>query len=71
MTADEFQICMNVLASTKLRTTPGGKRELVALAVEQLTKLNTEEIINKDKLVERYILCANHALPYFSVSFNR
>lgn len=71
MTADEFQICMNILASTKLGTTPKGQSELVALAVEQ-AELNTAEgsaIIIEDEHVERYILCANHALPYFSVRF--
>lgn len=70
MTADEFQICMNILASTKLGTTPKGQSELVALAVEQ-AELNSEEepVIIEDEHVERYILCANHSLPYFSVSF--
>ncbi|XP_055295785.1 apoptosis inhibitor 5 homolog [Sitodiplosis mosellana] len=67
VTADEFQNCMNILASTKLSTTPKGQSELVALAVEQ-AELNTEEepVIIEDEHVERYILCATHALPYFS-----
>ena len=69
VTADEFQSCMNILASTKLVTTPKGHSELVALAVEQ-AELNSEEelVIIEDEHVERYILCATHALPYFSVS---
>lgn len=60
---------MNILSSTKLVTTPKGHSELVALAVEQ-AELNTEEepVIIEDEHVERYILCANQALPYFSVS---
>lgn len=68
MTADEFQICMNLLASTKLGSTSKGQGELVALAVEQ-AELNSEEepIIILDEHVERYILCATHSLPYFSV----
>lgn len=59
---------MNILASTKLGTTPKGQIELVGLAVEQ-AELNTEEepVIIEDEHVERYILCANQALPYFSV----
>lgn len=69
MTADEFQICMNLLASTKWGSGVKGHSELVALAVEQ-AELNAEEepIIIEDEHVERYILCATHALPYFSVS---
>lgn len=69
MTADEFQVCMNILASTKLGTTPKGQSELVALTVEQ-AELNSEEepVIVEDEHVERYILCATQALPYFSVS---
>lgn len=61
---------MNILAATKLGTTPKGQAELVALAVEQ-AELNTEEepIIIEDEHVERYILCATQALPYFSVRF--
>lgn len=69
MTADEFQICMEILAATKLGTTPKGQSELVALAAEQ-AELNSEEepVIIEDEHVERFILCATHALPYFSVS---
>lgn len=68
VTADEFQICMNLLASTKLGTTSKGQSELVALAIEQ-AELNSEEepIMIEDEHVERYILCATHCLPYFSV----
>lgn len=62
---------MNILSSTKLGTTPKGQSELVALAVEQ-AELNTEDepVIIEDEHVERYILCANQALPYFSVRFS-
>lgn len=69
MTADEFQICMGILSSTKLGTTPKGQSELVALVAEQ-AELNSEEepVIIEDEHVERFILCATHALPYFSVN---
>lgn len=71
MTADEFQICMGILSSTKLGTTPKGQSELVALVAEQ-AELNSEEepVIIEDEHVERFILCATHALPYFSVSIS-
>lgn len=70
MSADEFQICMNILTGTKLSTTAKGQGELVALIIEQ-AELNSEEepIIIEDEHVERYILCATHALPFFSVGF--
>lgn len=66
MNADEFQLCMNMLASTKLGSTSKGQSELVQLAVQQM---NPEEdpIIIEDEHVERYILCATQVLPYFSV----
>lgn len=68
VTADEFQICMNILASTKLGTTSKGQSELVQLIIEQ-AELNSEEevILVEDEVVERYVQCATHALPYFSV----
>lgn len=71
MTAEEFQTCMNILATTKLVTTPKGRSELVALAIEQ-AELYTEEepLIIEDEHVERYILCATQALPYFSVNLS-
>lgn len=69
VTADEFQICMSFLGSTKLGTTDAGKTELVHLAVEQ-AEFNTEDepLIIEEEHVERYILSATHSLPYFSVS---
>lgn len=59
---------MNILASTKLGTTPKGHAELVQLIIEQ-AELDSEEelILVEDEVVERYIQCATHALPYFSV----
>lgn len=64
--ADEFQLCMNMLASTKLGSTSKGQSELVQLAVQQM---NPEEdpIIIEDEHVERYILCSTQVLSYFSV----
>lgn len=69
VTADEFQICINILSSTKLGSTPKGQSELVQLIIEQ-AELNSEEnnIIIEDEVIERYIQCATHALPYFSVN---
>lgn len=66
MNADEFQLCMNMLASTKLGSTSKGQTELVQLAVQQM---NPEEdpIMIEDEHVERYILCATQVLPYISV----
>lgn len=68
MTADEFQIFMSISAATKLGTTSKGQAELIALTVEQ-AELNTQEdpVIIEDEHVERYILCATQAIPYFSV----
>lgn len=68
MSADEFQICMDILASTKLGTTPEGQSELLALIVKR-AELNSEDkpVILEDEHVERFIFCANQALPYFSV----
>lgn len=59
---------MTLLGSTKLGNTLKGQNELVALTVEQ-AELNAEDdaVIVDDELVERYIQCATHALPYFSV----
>lgn len=70
VSADEFQICMNFLASTKLGTTAKGQTELVALAVEKVECSAEEEpLLIEEEHVDRYILSATHALPYFSVSF--
>lgn len=69
VTADEFHICMTILGSTKLGTSVTGHAELVALAVEQADlDASLEADVNEDEVVERYIQCATHALPYFSVS---
>lgn len=56
---------MNILASTTLGTIPKRQNKLVALIVEY-AKLNSEEPVTI-KHVARFILCANLALPYFSV----
>lgn len=68
MTADEFHLCMSILGSTKLGSTVTGHAELVKLAKEQ-AELNgdIDAIIIEDEIVERFIQCAAHALPYFSV----
>lgn len=60
---------MTILGTTKLGTSVTGHAELVTLAVEQ-ADLDTsiEADTNEDEVVERYIQCATHALPYFSVS---
>lgn len=60
---------MHILESTKLGKTVSGHGELVELAIEQ-AEINSEidPIIIEDEAVDRYILCATNALPYFSVS---
>lgn len=60
---------MTILGSTKLGVTITGHAELVALATEQ-SEINSEvdAVMVDDEWVERYIQCATHALPYFSVS---
>lgn len=69
VTAQEFHICMTILGSTKLGSSVTGHQELVALATEQ-AELDAEiEPAIEDEIVERFIQCSNHALPYFSVSF--
>ncbi|XP_005182803.1 apoptosis inhibitor 5 homolog [Musca domestica] len=67
VTADEFQLCMTILGSTKLGTTITGHAELVNLAKEQ-AELNADidAITVEDEIVERFIQCATHAMPYFS-----
>lgn len=67
VTADEFHLCMNILGSTKLGTTITGHAELVNLAREQ-AELNADidAITVEDEIVERFIQCATHAMPYFS-----
>lgn len=69
VTADEFHHCMNILGTTKLGKTITGHNELVQLATEQ-AELNSEvsSLTYDDEIVERFIQCANHALPYFSVN---
>lgn len=66
VTADEFHICMTILGSTRLGASVTGHGELVALAIEQ-AELDTSVDLVDDEVVERFIQCANHALPYFSV----
>lgn len=60
---------MNILGGTKLGTTITGHAELVNLAKEQ-AELNADidAITIEDEIVERFIQCATHAMPYFSVS---
>lgn len=62
---------MNILGSTKLGTTITGHAELVNLAKEQ-AELNADidAITVEDEIVERFIQCATHAMPYFSVGLN-
>lgn len=61
---------MNILSSTKLGSTITGHVELVNLAIEQAELgADIDAITIEDEIVERFIQCANHAMPYFSVSF--
>lgn len=71
VTAEEFEVCMSILAATKLGVTITGHSELVALAIEQAEiNVDVDPVLVEDELVERFIQCATHALPYFSVSFD-
>lgn len=60
---------MTILGTTKLGASVTGHSELVALTIEQ-AELDAEidPVTVEDEVVERFIQCANHALPYFSVS---
>lgn len=60
---------MNILSSTKLGNTVTGHAELVKLAKEQAElSSDIDAITIEDEIVERFIQCAGHAVPYFSVS---
>lgn len=67
VTADEFHICMQILGSSKLGQSVTGHQELVALTQEQAELDADIDPAIEDEVVERFIQCANHALPYFSV----
>lgn len=67
VTADEFHLCMNILSLTKLGSTITGHNELVNLAIEQAELgADIDAITIEDEIVERFIQCATHAMPYFS-----
>lgn len=55
---------MTLLGSTKLGTTVTGHSELVGLAIEQL-EMDGDAVL-EDEMVDRFVQCATHALPYFS-----
>lgn len=58
---------MTLLGSTKLGTTVTGHSELVGLAIEQL-EMDGDAVL-EEEMVDRFVQCATHALPYFSVCF--
>lgn len=61
---------MNILGSTKLGSTITGHAELVNLATEQAELgADIDAITIEDEIVERFIQCATHAMPYFSVNY--
>lgn len=67
VTADEFHLCMSILGSTKLGSSITGHAELVNLAKEQAELgADIDAITIEDEIVERFIQCASHAMPYFS-----
>lgn len=67
VTADEFHYCMSILSATKLGSSLAGHTELVNLAMEQAELgADIDPLTIEDEIVERFIQCANHALPYFS-----
>lgn len=68
VTADEFHFCMQILAKTKLGTLVSGHQELAQIAIDQ-AELDAElggTLAAEDEVIERFIFCANEALPYFS-----
>lgn len=69
VTADEFHLCMTILGATKLGKTITGHNEMVQIAQDQ-AELNAvvSTVTYDDEIVERFIQCANHALPFLSVS---
>lgn len=69
VSADEFHLCMTILGATKLGKTITGHNEMVQIAQEQaeLTAV-VSTVTYDDEIVERFIQCATHALPYLSVS---
>lgn len=69
VTDDEFHICMQVLGGTKLAASVTGQAELVQIVFEQ-TNAALEPDTNVADLVQVYIKCTEHAMPYFSVSFS-
>lgn len=68
VTADEFHMCMAILAKTKLATTVSGHQELVKIAIEQ-AELDVDlsgTLAAEDEVIERFIFCATEALPFLS-----
>lgn len=60
---------MTILGSTKLGTSVTGHGDLVALTVEQADlDADIDPVTIEDEVIERFIQCGNHALPYFSVN---
>lgn len=70
VTANEFNVLMELLGTTRLGKTLSGHQELVDLVAEQveLDQPFNPAADEEAELLDRLINCVRHALPYFSVS---
>ncbi|EEB10656.1 Apoptosis inhibitor, putative [Pediculus humanus corporis] len=68
VTANEFNVLMELLGSTKLGKSISGHQELVDLVAEQveLDHPFSPGADEESELLDRLINCVRHALPYFS-----
>lgn len=71
VTANEFNVLMELLGTTRLGKTISGHQELVDLVAEQveLDQPFNPGADEEAELLDRLINCVRHALPYFSVSY--
>lgn len=72
VTANEFNVLMELLGTTKLGKTISGHQELVDLVAEQveLDQPFNPGADEEAELLDRLINCVRHALPYFSSQIN-
>ncbi|KAK6626015.1 hypothetical protein RUM43_006319 [Polyplax serrata] len=72
VTANEFNVLMELLGSTKLGKSISGHQELVDLVAEQveLDHPFSPGVDEESELLDRLINCVRHALPYFSSQIN-
>ncbi|KAL0272798.1 UNVERIFIED_CONTAM: hypothetical protein PYX00_005636 [Menopon gallinae] len=72
VTANEFNILMELLGSTRIGKTMSGHQEMVDLVAEQveLDHPFSPGADEEAELLDRLINCVRHALPYFSSQIN-